>query len=253
MTPDSPPARPRRKRVEAALREADLAGAIVTHMPNIRYLTGFTGSSATLVHRLGGVWTLITDSRYEEQATGQVDREIVVHVASKGWSEALGEIWEGGVDGPIGFEPEHLTVEALGRLENAVEGLEAVAVAGLVSPLRAVKDSDEIGRIEAAGRLAEESLAEILECTAWTEGPTEIAVAARLERALRERGSERHPFETIVASGPRSSLPHASPSERPIERGDLVLVDFGAALGIQRFPLRISVMWDNDVWPQSQE
>lgn len=253
MTPGAPPERSRRERVEEALREADLAGAIVTHLPNIRYLTGFTGSSATLVHRLGRAWTLITDSRYAEQAAEQVDEPVTIHVASKGWSEALGEIWDDGVDGRVAFEPEHLTVAGLERLGQAAEGIEAVAAAGLVSALRAVKGPEEIARIEAAGRLAEEALAEILEHTAWTAGPTEISVAASLERALRERGSERHPFETIVASGPRSSLPHASPSKRPIERGDLLLVDFGATVDgyccdiTRTFVVGAPADWQSDV------
>jgi Xaa-Pro aminopeptidase len=97
-----------------------------------------------------------------------------------------------------------------------------------VEALRAVKDAGEVEAIQAAAGLALEALAELLPTV--KAGQTELEIAARLELALRVRGSEWHPFETIVASGPRSALPHARASSRPVEAGEWLLIDFGARL-----------------------
>jgi Xaa-Pro aminopeptidase len=99
-------------------------------------------------------------------------------------------------------------------------------VADVVEDLRQVKDGGEVSRIEEAGRLALDALAEVLPTV--RVGQRELDIAARLEAALRIRGSEWHPFETIVASGPRAALPHARTSERVIGRGEFLLLDFGA-------------------------
>ncbi len=103
-----------------------------------------------------------------------------------------------------------------------------VPVADLVEQLRQVKDDTEVAAIGAAAALASEALDSVLPTIAV--GNRELDVAARLESALRVRGSEWHPFQTIVASGPRAALPHARSSDRTIGRGELLLIDFGAQL-----------------------
>jgi len=222
--------RARRARLDGALESARVDGVVITQLANVRYLSGFTGSSATLVHVPGDATTLITDSRYGEQATAEVPADVHVHVSAEGWVDALGALWEDGGPARVGFEPESLTVREHDRLTERVEGVEAVPTPGLVAPLRAVKSPAEIERIAEAGRLAEAALEALLAGVDWSAAPTEIAIAARLELELRQRGSERHPFETIVAAGPRSSLPHARPSGRRVERGELLLIDFGATV-----------------------
>jgi Xaa-Pro aminopeptidase len=126
----------------------------------------------------------------------------------------------------VGYEAHVLTVADLERLTALRNRGPLKPVAGVVEALRASKDSDEVASIRAAARLAGEALCVTLETV--RPGQTEREVAARLEAELRRRGSEWHPFPTIVASGPRSALPHARTSGRTIERGDWLLLDFGA-------------------------
>lgn len=218
----------------AALRDAiersALDGLLVTSAANIRYLTGFSGSSAHLLVLRDARATLLTDFRYEEQAEDEVPSEVRVRIATSGLTAALADQLEA-ASRPrrLGFEAKSLTVherQALGeRCGRAVweEGAPAV------ERLREVKAAEEITLIERAIAIAETALARTLE--GLEEGLTEIELAARLEFELRTAGSERLPFETIVASGPRSSLPHAQPSGRVIGEGDLVLFDFGATFG----------------------
>src|SRR5439155_3116400 len=109
-----------------------------------------------------------------------------------------------------------------------LEHTELVPVSDTVEALRAVKDPDEVSAIRRAAELAASALDAVL--PSLRSGETERAIAARLEAALRERGSEWHPFQTIVAAGPRSALPHARASDRAVGRGEWVLLDFGAQL-----------------------
>jgi Xaa-Pro aminopeptidase len=141
--------------------------------------------------------------------------------------ERLRRILESGARVRLGFERERMTVRDADRLTRLAIA-EPVPTSDVVETLRTVKDADEVEAIRAAAALAHEALAEVLPTI--RVGQTEREVAARLEHALRVRGSEWHPFQTIVASGPRSALPHARASERAIGRGELLLIDFGAQL-----------------------
>jgi Xaa-Pro aminopeptidase len=120
------------------------------------------------------------------------------------------------------------TVRDAERLRGAFHG-QLIPTIEVVETLRQVKDDGEIAAIRAAAALAHESLAEVVDTIAV--GDREIDIAARLESALRRRGSQWHPFQTIVASGPRSAFPHARSSEREIARGEFLLIDFGAQVG----------------------
>ncbi|HEV2290948.1 MAG TPA: aminopeptidase P family protein [Gemmatimonadales bacterium] len=203
-----------------ALEAEGLTALVVQHPPNIRYLSGFTGSAGLLVVRPAGV-VLVTDFRYAGQApqevgpTAQVDIEPV-------------NIWDrvrrvlGSADG-VGFEAHVATVRDAERLG---EGRRLVPTSGLVERLRTRKSPGEVAAIVAAAALAQEALAEVL--PGVRVGESELAVAARLEAALRVRGSEWHPFPTIVASGPRAALPHARSTGRTIGAGEWLLIDFGA-------------------------
>jgi Xaa-Pro aminopeptidase len=141
--------------------------------------------------------------------------------------ERLRRILESGARVRLGFERQRMTVRDADRLTRLAIA-EPVPTSDVVETLRTVKDADEVEAIRAAAALAHEALAEVLPTI--RVGQTEREVAARLEHALRVRGSEWHPFQTIVASGPRSALPHARASERAIGRGELLLIDFGAQL-----------------------
>ncbi len=215
---------------QAALRrrllDLGLDGILVTHGPNIRYLTGFSGSAGLLLVTPSRI-TLITDFRYAEQAPAEAGdaAEIVVELSNL-W-ERLRRVLEPGPRLRIGIERERLTVRDADRLAR-LEVSDAVPTSEVVEGLRAVKDEVEVAAIRAAATLAQDALAELL--PSIRPGQTELEIAARLELALRVRGSEWHPFETIVASGPRSALPHARASGRVVGAGEWLLIDFGARL-----------------------
>ena len=201
-----------------------LDALLVTHLPNIRYLTGFSGSAALLLVR-GDSTTLITDFRYAVQAPSEAGEAAVVEVDQKSVWERLGRLLGAAPPDQLGIEAQAITVRDAERVGGLIRG-QLVPTADLVERLRTVKAPEEIEAIRAAAALAQAALAEVLPTV--RVGQTEREVAAALEAALRRRGSEWHPFPTIVASGPRSALPHARTSARPIERGDWLLLDFGA-------------------------
>jgi Xaa-Pro aminopeptidase len=220
----------RRGERQAALRrrlaEQDLDALLVSHPANIRYLSGFTGSAGLLLVSTERT-TLITDFRYAEQAPEETRGAAEVVVEQRNLWERLRTLLASRPRLRFGFEREHLSVRNAERL-TGLQSAEPVPASELVEALRAVKDAGEVAAIAAAAELAQDALAEVLPSIAV--GQTERDIAARLEAALRQRGSEWHPFQTIVASGPRSALPHARAGERPLGRGEWLLLDFGAQL-----------------------
>jgi Xaa-Pro aminopeptidase len=203
---------------------------LVTTLPNIRYLTGFTGSAA-LLFVTGEETLLVTDGRYRTQAAEQlqsaglatsvelviggvpVQRDAIVSVASRG-------------GGRVGLEAENVTWGSQRRWAEALPGVELVATAGLVEQLRLVKDAGEVARMATAASIADAALGEILGLLG--QGRTEVEVGLALDTAMRRLGSEDRAFETIVASGPNAAKPHARPTDRRIAAGDPVVIDFGA-------------------------
>ncbi|MES1259005.1 MAG: Xaa-Pro peptidase family protein, partial [Gemmatimonadota bacterium] len=215
-----------------AARQASVIGAfpdgvdalLVTHLPNIRWLTGFTGSAALLVLAPDRT-TLITDFRYASQAPNEVGGAAEVIIDRNSVWDRLRRVLESAGLAALAVESHVMPLRDSDRLASIFRG-RIVPAADLVEQLRQVKDETEVSAIRAAATLCTEALAAVLPTVAI--GDREIDLAARLESALRMRGSEWHPFETIVASGPRAALPHAHSSSRTIGRGELLLIDFGA-------------------------
>lgn len=206
------------------LDAAALDGLLVTYLPNIRYLSGFTGSAALLLVQSDGA-TLITDFRYASQAPAEVGDAARVEIDPRSVWDRLGRILAGPGDTALGIEAHALPVRDAERLSR-LTSCRIVPATELVERLRAAKDPAEVAAIRAAAELAQEALAEVLPQV--RPGQTEVEIGSVLEAALRRRGSEWHPFPTIVASGPRSALPHARTSQRVLLRGELLLIDFGA-------------------------
>jgi Xaa-Pro aminopeptidase len=213
---------------QAALRvtlEAEgLDGLLITHLPNIRYLTGFTGSAALLLVRVDAT-ILISDFRYAAQAPVEVNSAAVVEIDQRSVWDRLGRVLSTGPTGSLGIESQSLSVRDGERLSGLTHA-RVVPTAELVERQRVIKSPEEVAAIRAAAELAQDALAEVLPTI--RVGQSELEVASALEAALRRRGSEWHPFPTIVASGPRSALPHARTSVRTLGPGDLLLLDFGA-------------------------
>ena len=213
----------RQSGVRALLAGEGLEALLVTHLPNIRYLTGFTGSAGLLLLRPDDA-LLFTDFRYATQAPAEVGRSADIEIDAANVWERLKRACAERPGQTIGFEAHALTVRDAGRLKECAR--RTAPVGELVEALRVVKAPEEIEAIAAAADLAQQALAEVLPTI--RAGQTELLVASRLEAALRRRGSEWHPFQTIVASGPRAALPHAHTSERVIGAGEFLLLDFGA-------------------------
>jgi len=219
----------RREARQAALRERlaaqGLGALLVQSLANIRYLTGFTGSSGLLLVRSDDT-ILVTDFRYAAQAPREAGNAARVEIDQVNvWDRLKRVLGEAGAPA-VGFEAHVATVRDRERLDQLSPTTRWEATSDLVERLRLVKDPGEVAAIARAAALAQEALAEVVPTV--RVGETEFAVAARLEAALRRRGSEWHPFPTIVASGERAALPHARTSGRAIQPGDWLLLDFGA-------------------------
>jgi Xaa-Pro aminopeptidase len=212
-------------RADRVAEALEVDALLITDLVNLRYVTGFTGSSGMAV--VGrDLRRFITDFRYVEQAAGEVegfDREQAPQV----FDGALAEGWP---DGRLrlGFDDQNVSVQRHARLRELLpERVELVPAGGVVEALRAVKDAEEISRIAAAAQLADDVYGMLRE--QGLVGRTERDVAFALETEMRRRGAEPS-FESIVASAERGALPHAVPADVPIPRGTLVTLDIGARL-----------------------
>jgi Xaa-Pro aminopeptidase len=216
-------------RLRERMAEAGCDALLVTHLTNIRYLTGFTGS-AGLFLVLPDAAVFVTDGRYRDQSAEQlaangVDARIEISATDQ---EARLAAAARGI-ARVGLESTHVTWAAKRRYAATVfDGAELVATEGLVERLRIVKDDGEIARIEAACRIADDALASVL--PHLKEEPEEREFGLELDTTIRRLGASGPSFETIVASGPNGAKPHARPGDRRIREGDLVVLDFGALL-----------------------
>ena len=221
----------RLRRLRRAMAAGEIPSLLVTHLPDVRYLTGFTGSNAALTVTAKQA-VLFTDGRYTVQAKAEVRGAQVVIASSSALKEACTFLREDG-GGRAFFDPEQTTVAALAVMREAI-GRKGSArffqplPGGLVMEQRLVKDEEEqrlMGEAAALGVQLFEDLLPKLE-----PGMTEMAVAAELEYAARMAGAEAMSFETIVASGARSALPHGQASKSRLPRRGFVTLDFGVIL-----------------------
>ncbi|HSU96567.1 MAG TPA: aminopeptidase P family protein [Gemmatimonadaceae bacterium] len=214
-----------------ALTEHHLDALLVTGRANIRYITGFSGSSALLLVTARDS-VLITDFRYQTQVRDEVGDLVRVRVEETSlWDGLWAELGQFPGRAVIGFGSAHVTHREFQRFLDDAAGArwQWRPQGDIVEGLRESKDEAEVALIQQAAGMATRALAKTLQQV--RTGITELQIAGILEKALRDEGSEAHPFETIVASGPRSALPHARASRRVVERNDLLLLDFGAEYG----------------------
>jgi Xaa-Pro aminopeptidase len=219
-------------RRELAARGLD--AVVITSLPNILYLTNFSGSSAIVVLTADRLFFL-TDFRYltvlnEARGTAHECPNTEVVTVEGSYDATLAELLAARTWRRIGFEAAHLTVDRYRWLTATIaadgpKGAELVATERLVERARVCKDSYEIATLrEAARRLSLVAAAVPAEVV---RGLSERDVALAIDRRVRQAGFERPAFDTIVASGPNAALPHARPGERTITEGDLVVLDFG--------------------------
>jgi Xaa-Pro aminopeptidase len=214
----------RRKRLAARLSELGLDALLVSHLPNVRYLTGFTGSNGQVVVAAEGS-VFLTDGRYTEQARHEVpDVDRMTYL--EGFERTVGAAIGGLGVRTLGFEAHGVTYGAWAKLAERLEGIDLVPTDDEVEQLRWVKDSDELRMLEHAQEATDQAFEAILERLA--RGMSERQVALELELAMRRAGADGLSFETIVAFGENAAEPHHEPNHRALDEGDVVKLDFGA-------------------------
>jgi len=213
-------------RLRASLADAQIDALLVTAASNIRYLTGFTGSAGVVVVTSDDM-VLVTDGRYTEQAAEQLSSSNApsrLEITSTGQREAIAATVDRATR--IGLEADHITWSAQRRYAGDwLSGHDVVATTGLVETLRRSKDHAELARMELAAAIADAALAE--RRSSLLDGLTESEFALTLDSTMRRLGASGTSFETIVASGPNGAMPHARPTDRRLQEGDLVVLDFG--------------------------
>jgi Xaa-Pro aminopeptidase len=218
-------------RLRALLPGAGCEALLVTSRINVRYLTGFSGSAGMLLVAADRA-LLVSDGRYRDQSVAElaaagVDAELAIGRAAD-QLEAINRATRRVAR--LGLEAHDIAWSAKERLASGLScvaaGASLVPTTGLVETLRVAKDAGELARIEAAADIADVALAQVKE--QLRERPTELEFSLALDFEMRRRGADGVSFETIVASGPNGARPHAGVSDRTIEPGDLVVLDFGA-------------------------
>ncbi len=198
-----------------------------THLPNIYYLSGFSGDSGALLVEPASA-TLFTDGRFTIQAK-QESPGFRVKIHRGSLLQAAGEYLHKNGRAHIAVSPARLTLAGWKTLMTAAgKSIKWAAVDGLVEGLRSVKDSFEIERLRDSARLASAVMNEVIHLI--RPGVTELEIAAEVGYRMRRGGASGESFEAIVAAGPRSALPHARPTTRQIGKNELVVLDLGAIL-----------------------
>jgi Xaa-Pro aminopeptidase len=225
MTPMADAVFPRIELIRQRMLDLHLDGLLLFDMKNIRYLTGFTGSEGICFFR-DGVGVLLVDGRYITQAQEQV-RGFDVRLCRDKLS-GLSEAFSDSVGMTVGFEASVLTVDMHLRLRKQLKGTTLKPLGDEVQQFRILKDGAELALISHAVDVSHRALLDTLFLV--RVGMTEKEISRELEYRMKVLGAEDLSFPTIVASGPRAALPHAEPGFRKIERGDTVIIDYGAVV-----------------------
>jgi Xaa-Pro aminopeptidase len=214
----------RRRRAQQAARDLGAGAVLVTVRQNVRYLTGLASSNAALLLPADGPGVLATDSRYALAAERDApDLELLTERFIEG--KLAAEAARRGVT-VLAFEAHEMTVERHAEVVARAEGVTTVPFGRKIEELRMVKDAEELELLATACRLSSQALADVL--PEIRPGLSERTLASLLDYRMSQLGADRPAFDTIVASGPNGAIPHHAPTDRPLRRGDLVTMDFGA-------------------------
>jgi Xaa-Pro aminopeptidase len=211
-------------KVRARLAETDADALLVTNLTNVRYLTGFSGTNAQVLVTGSGAY-FFSDPRYAARAAELVQGAEVLIYPSKLTDLLPQRVAELGIT-RLGVEAKSMTLFERDQLGNALDGAQLVGTSDVVEDLRRAKDSEEIALMREAIRIADEGFDWVVD--RLVPGASESEIALDLEVHMRRQGAEAVSFEPIVGSGPLSAHIHHAPSERTLEKGDTVLLDFGA-------------------------
>ncbi len=216
------------QKLQTYIKENGLDAIIIGSEANRMYLSGFTGSNAMLLITLNETPIIVTDFRYIEQVANQCPDFKCIDQKQKGTIGTILEKAQAMHLKKIGFEAEHVSFSLYEALQKA-EGIKWIPTQGVVERFRQIKDETELEKLakaESIGDLAFKAIVPFIE-KHWKDGVTESEVALEIERVMRQNGATGTSFSTIVASGAKSSLPHAVPGDEPLKKGDFVVMDFG--------------------------
>ena len=213
--------------LEAFLNAMKADAALVHRPENLRWLAGYTGEGCLFICK--GAQVILTDSRYTEQARREAPEWEIVQVNSeRDYPALIGQQVAAHRAESVYVETDYLTYDDYQSLAGALPGAELTPMGGIPEKLREIKDAAELESIRRAAQIASDAFMNIL--PSIHAGMTEKQVQRVLEFEMLELGSEGVAFETIAASGPNGALPHARPSDRVIENGELLTLDFGATV-----------------------
>lgn len=222
-TPSDTTYRDRLTALRERTRGLEADAVLITLPADVRWVSGFrTPEDARVLVTPDEAW-LITDGRYTAQSAEESALE--TRIVEREWLPLVVQASQGL---RLAVQADHLTWSMARSLEEQL-GRPPVAATELLRSLRILKSAEEIDRLREAARLTDAAFEHVL-AGPLRAGAREVDVALELERFVRQNGGEGMSFSTIVASGPRSAMPHGTASERVIERGDLVTLDFGAQL-----------------------
>lgn len=211
--------------LRAKLRAKQLDAWLITDLANIRWLTGFTGSNATVLLTQESAW-LFTDSRYKEQAKNEVENAECV-ITQDGFLEEL-KSGNYALGKRVGFQADKLTVATAENLRRELSHVEFVPENGVFDDLIVVKSFAELEKIKAAIAITDKVFEKILQMI--SPKVTERDVAAEISYWNKKFGAEKDAFDPIVASGARAALPHARASHHQIQNNSLVVIDMGCVV-----------------------
>lgn len=214
----------RLNQLRQAMQERELEAILITSGINRRYVTGFTGSAGYVLVTAEQAY-LLTDFRYMTQAPEQATAFTVVE-HKPNVAETVKELLSSWGVGKLGFEQEHVSFSRYATYKEQLAPIELVPVSGLIEGIRNFKDADEIALIQKATEIADKTYEHILGYI--KPGVTEKELELEMEFFMRRLGASGPSFETIVASGVRSALPHGTASEKPVGRDEFITFDFGA-------------------------
>ncbi|HFD1763703.1 TPA: M24 family metallopeptidase [Enterococcus hirae] len=210
------------EKLRKKMQEENLDSFLITSPYNLRYLTNFTGTTGLAVITLEKAF-FITDFRYTEQAAAQAQGFEIIKNVGPIFEEVADLVQKEGLR-ELGFEETTVSFLEYSVLEEIIDA-QLIPISGMIEELREIKDEEEIAIIEKACSIADLAYDHILKMI--QPGMTEIEVANQLDFYMRSLGASGVSFETIVASGLRSAMPHGVASKKIIEQGDLITIDFG--------------------------
>ncbi len=211
-------------KLQGLLSDKGIDGVIINDEYNMRYYTSYTGGTGYLVISSNNIY-IVTDSRYVEQAEIECPRAICIDVANKGYPRFIADICGDEHIKTLGFEDDSMGYSQFVKLEKTLEGIELSPAGELIKSVRRIKDSTELECIRTAEAIGDAAFSHIIGYI--KQGVTEQDIAIELEYYMKRHEAEALSFDTIVASGTHSSLPHANVTSKAIENGDFITMDFG--------------------------